>query len=225
MRYHFALENRRHGPLTAGLHLLLRMLRWISPVWWLGRRWPSFRDQEDLTLEQIRDRKFTRKRIRDVDLYVLIWLVVELILVGIYEEIPVESPWSTVVGVVAVLRIIEVLRVALAAALFDQILRHSDNRVVSSPRLIVLGMVNFFELILCYGLVYTNSIALLKNASTVNDALYFSGVTQLTVGFGDVVPSGFLREVMISQGLAGFVIAILVLGRLVGSLPQVRTRR
>ena len=51
---------------------------------------------------------------------------------------------------------------------------------------------------------------------------YLSVITQLTIGYGDVYPTGWLRVVAAIQGLVGALFIILVLGRLLASLRQIK---
>jgi hypothetical protein len=51
---------------------------------------------------------------------------------------------------------------------------------------------------------------------------YLSVITQLTIGYGDVYPTGWLRVVAAIQGLVGALFIILVIARLVASLRPIR---
>jgi len=51
-------------------------------------------------------------------------------------------------------------------------------------------------------------------------AFYFSIITQLTIGYGDVYATGWLRIIAAAQGLIGALFVIVVLGRAVLSPPK-----
>lgn len=59
--------------------------------------------------------------------------------------------------------------------------------------------------ILLYSLLYWISIDELKPAESYWDCLYFSAISFTTIGFGDILPSGFARLLAVSEGLAGIV--------------------
>jgi hypothetical protein len=61
----------------------------------------------------------------------------------------------------------------------------------------------------------------LKSADGAVGALtgfYFSFITQLTIGFGDVYPIGWLRIVAVIQGLTAALFVLLIFGAIVSSL-------
>ena len=65
------------------------------------------------------------------------------------------------------------------------------------------------------------NISLLHGAGRAATGFYFSVVTQLTIGYGDVYPISVLRVVAVLQGLIGVVFVVLVLARLIASLPRI----
>jgi hypothetical protein len=55
----------------------------------------------------------------------------------------------------------------------------------------------------------------------VHTLMYFSGVTIMTIGYGDVTPAvPFTRTLAVLEGLTGIVFTTVVLGALVGTLVQ-----
>jgi hypothetical protein len=74
---------------------------------------------------------------------------------------------------------------------------------------------------LWFGLAYALNYQSLRGASRPADDFYFSVITQLTIGYGDVSPESLLRIVAAAQGLFGALFVIVVLGRAV-SAPQGR---
>ncbi len=71
----------------------------------------------------------------------------------------------------------------------------------------------FFGHVLGFGLVWTSLPNAFEDPLSFAEALYFSGVTYLTIGFGDVVPlSDWARFIAVGQGLLGVVMVALVLG-------------
>ncbi len=216
------------SPVTAGARALFGFVKWLSPMQWLGRlgrrrpqSWLSlFRSRSELTQDEVHSKDFTRRRARAVETYMAVWLGLELAVVSM----SCLGPWATWLSVlfvvVVVSRIGEVIQVTVNATLFDALSGRSDECVASRSRMIVLAGVNFIELCVCYGVIYAADYAKLRGAGTPITAFYFSVITQLTIGYGDVFPVGWLRLVAAAQGLTGILFVVLVFGRFMAALPQ-----
>jgi Ion channel len=152
----------------------------------------------------------------------LTWLLVELVLV----VVSCLGPWPPLVGLliaaVVFLRIIEIVQVTVNATLLDALKGRADQLVGSTARMLVLAGFNFVELLLCFGIIYATNYKSLMGAGRPVTGFYLSIITQLTIGYGDVYPTGWMRLVAATQGLAGVVFVILVFGRLVASLRPVK---
>ena len=88
-------------------------------------------------------------------------------------------------------------------------------------RFLVLGFVNFLELIVCFSAIYAFDLTKLKGAMDPWAALYFSVVTQLTIGYGDLKPLAELRAVAAIQGLSGLSFLALVFTRAITALKAI----
>jgi len=208
-----------HGLVVQMLRRALRPLSRLSPMWWLGRKWPLLRDRDELTKRQVRSRQVTRRRMLAVDAYVAVWLVIETALV-VACLLTWINPYVAFAATFAVgLRIVEILRATVNTALLDQLGSRKDNRIGSAPRLVVLGLVNFGELGACYGVLYANNADYLHGARSLADGPYFSAITQFTVGYGEILPREFARALVLTQLVGSFLLAALVLSRLIASLP------
>ena len=91
--------------------------------------------------------------------------------------------------------------------------------VVDPVRTLVLAAINYVELMLWFGLVYALNYHCLHGAGRPVTAFYFSIITQLTIGYGDVYAMGWLRIIAAGQGLIGALFVIVVLGRAVSASP------
>jgi hypothetical protein len=87
--------------------------------------------------------------------------------------------------------------------------------------LIVLSFVNVLELCICFGLLYASDWHRLSVAGRSATAFYFSAITQTTIGYGDVYPTGYLRIIAACQAFISLVFAALVFTRFVGTLPRI----
>ena len=90
-------------------------------------------------------------------------------------------------------------------------------------RTLVLSFLNYLELLICFGIVYVTMLEQLVGAVTWLDAIYFSVVTQLTIGYGEIRPMGTARFVSAMQGLVAVAFTILILGRIVSVLPKIES--
>jgi hypothetical protein len=122
--------------------------------------------------------------------------------------------------VLAALRILEIIRGTVNVVLFD------EGEVASVQRTFILAAINFLELGLCYGLFYALHNDLLAGYRIgALTGFYFSFMTQLTIGVGDVHPIGWLRIVAVIQGLTAALFVLLVLAKIVASLASLQSRR
>jgi hypothetical protein len=209
------------SPITELARRLFHLVKWLSPMPWLGRKYPLFRPRSELTLNEVSSRDFTKRRARAIELYLILWLLVVIALVGISLLGPVSRFVSLLLTIVVSLRIVEIVQVTVNATLFDALSGRPDERVASRVRMLVLAGVNFMELWLCFGVIYATHYLRLRGAGRPVTAFYLSIITQLTIGYGDVYPTGWLRLVAAIQGITGLLFVILVFGRFITSLPRV----
>jgi Ion channel len=68
-------------------------------------------------------------------------------------------------------------------------------------------------------MIYAWNYHSLHGAEQPITGFYFSIITQLTIGYGDVHPLGWLRLIVALQGLLTAVFVIFVLARAAAALP------
>ena len=167
----------------------------------------------------VESRAFDIWRSRKVDYYILAWLAIETVIAFL---IPTASGWLLALLLVPIVyRIIDILQAAVNMNLFAHLRRDPGQyNITSATRALVLTLWTYVEIAFCFGIVYSSSVMPLQGAQTWWDAYYFSATTQLTISFGDVNPVGATRFIAPVQGMAGFLLAILAIGKLVGLLPR-----
>jgi hypothetical protein len=167
---------------------------------------------------------------RDTELYVVSWfvfgLVISIAICLFYRSVSavhwLAYPLEALIYLLALLRVAEII-VRTTPINF--------SNVISRQRSLVLVAINYVELMVWFGLIYALNYQCLVDQSLGGDrsapagpitAFYFSIVTQLTIGYGDVYAKGWLRTIAALQGLVGALFVIVVLGRAV-SAPQKAT--
>lgn len=163
----------------------------------------------------------TVRRSRRVEAYIIAWFVMEAALVGTAAAHLAWPLW--VPRLIVIVRILDIFQQSVNMSVFDQL--RSDERLVisSAVRTLVLSFLNYVELLVCFGILYTSLPGSLAGSTGWIDDLYFSVVTQLTIGFGDIRPIGTARLIASAQGLVSVIFTILMLGRIVSVLPKIDT--
>ncbi len=208
-------DLRLFSPITWALERCFYAAQYLSPANLLfGTRVES---QQRFTNSEAAQ-TLTIWRSRRIEAYVLSWCAVEL---GVAVVVPgVAGLWLALLLLPA-FRLFEIVQAAVNLNLFDRLrLRGRKHYVATVARTMLLSLWNFFELILCFGIFYSSRLAMFEKPITSLDAYYFSVITQLTIGYGDIQPVGITRAAAAIQGLLGFVFALFALSRLIAFLPR-----
>jgi hypothetical protein len=186
------------------LKAALQYAKYLSPMHWVECVNPDLKDRSASATEK----------------YVIACVTIE-VLVGVALGLPItQSPapsWLVLrwpIGILAALRIIEILVRTVTV-----------KEVILESRTAVLAGINYVELALCFGVIYALNHQCLNGAFRPITGFYFSFITQLTIGYGDVSPKGWLRLVVVLQGLIGLLFVVSVLVRAIAALPPVQKNR
>lgn len=200
---------REYSPITWGLERFFRGLQYLPPQCLLFR--------SSAGSKQLKPDSEVARRSRVVEAYIVICLLCEVLLGALYLTAGLPAWW---VRIPILLRMIDLLQSPINATVFDQ-LRHS-HKATSIRRSLALTSINFVELVVCFGLIYVTGLHTLCGATAWYDAFYFSAVTQLTIGYGDIHPVGVSKLLAVLQGIAGVALIVIVFGRVIGTFQGIR---
>ena len=173
------------------------------------------------------DPLLSARRARKVDTYVACCLAIEVVAFLVIVSRRWEGPWVSVPLVVIVMyRALMIPANAILIPLFHyrNLPSGKPPSVASHERMIVLGFVNYIELVLCFACLYAAFPSMVSGLHPDDSVgfLYLSTITQLTVGYGDIHPLGWMRAAACAQGLSAFLVIFLLFGRFVTLLrPEI----
>ena len=209
------VKLKEYAPLTWVVERIFRGLQLASPASWLVK------SRVDISNAQANDPAYTKQRAFRVEVYVVCWLFIEALMVAAFVWSPFGRAITALIASIAIARAADVFQTTVNVALFDAF-RLQDRRAHQAAgieRLAVLAFINFLELLVCFGCLYALAIDQLKDHSRVWDAWYFSVVTQLTIGYGDIQPLGIARVIVVAQSIVGLAFLVLVFARVISALP------
>jgi len=203
-------EVKDYSPIVWALERFFYYLQWcsISSV---------FKIREHVQAGTV-DKEVTKRRSRQIEYYIFGWFVAEILAL---PTIGTSNWLDKLILFCAVYRLLDILQVTMNVNLFGRLrIDVEPESVAFLARTVVLSVWNFIEAMILFGLVYRANIHLLNNAKTICDALYFSVVTQLTIGYGDLTPTSYLRAIIAAQGVLGFLVGIFAVSRVIAFLPK-----
>jgi len=210
------------GPIAHVVKKSFRAMTYLTAQYFLSFMWHELKPRRTIAANQVDDARFTARRLRRIDQYIICWVVFELLAFTVAIGASLKGGgFRWLVLFLAAWRIFDILQATINTTLFDGMSERTDLRVASLERAFVLATVNYVELAICFGLIYAMNADQLRDGSDISAPItgfYFSLVTQLTIGYGDVRPVEWLRLVAVVQGIAGVAMIVLVIGRLMASL-------
>ena len=174
--------------------------------------------------EESRD-LLVRRNAKRVDSYVLTFVGLEGLLLVWAGVSPQSFQWEfcrIVLIAICWYRIVDIVQNIINRLIFAPMRGLGQNRMASSVRTLILTILAYFEATACFALLYFVWRGDLSGAGHgIGDCVYFSAITQLTIGYGDIVPAHGLRAVSVVQGVLGFFFAVILVARLISELPKI----
>jgi hypothetical protein len=178
-----------------------------------------FRTRADIQTHEKSDNwTIIAKRGPQIDGYIMCWLAFELLAIIFGRHLPTIG--QIILALFVFYRLLEMFQALINIAIFDRIrIRNRPHRVASHARIVVLTILNYFELWLSFAVLYSLTLFPFNRMTDWIDPLYYSAVVQLTIGFGDITPDSFSKLLAIGHGFFSFLITVLVISRVVAFLP------
>ena len=216
------MENKKNESVSKGFILagFEKILYWTASKTSVILGFYLFKDypQRDFSDDYI------RKSNNRVDLFnVLFWIIAAL---SYFIMLRFTGFITVVFLIIVVVRIINIV----AYNLFN-IFANNNNvvnnrtiaQIVNARRSLLYAIINYIELIILFASIYAKFSSHINIVSSQADSLvylYFSNISQLTIGYGDIVPKDFIRFVVSIQGMIGLLLVALTIGKLVGMIPM-----
>jgi potassium channel LctB len=212
-------ELREFSPFTFAVERFFFILQFLSiSNLFFGTRQTAHELPDDEEMEE-----YNKRRARYIDYYVIGWMVILIILalIGIFKN---NNKFSIICIIVPSYRVFDIFIITINMTLFDHLRVSRQHTVISVTRILLLTLYNYLEIMFAFGIIYSVLIYHIKNADNPLNGYYFSVITQLTIGYGDLVPLGYVGTIAIIQGIVGFVLVILVVARFVTLMPRINER-
>jgi hypothetical protein len=210
-------ELRNVSFITYGLERLFYYMQYLSPANLLFATRADVQVNAGKNIEKLKQNTIGRGRC--IEYYVLFWIILEF---GFF--IVTKFLFFTLQIIVLCLitiRLLDIFQISMNLSIFDRLrIKVGPHHVASFARTVILTIWNYFEVCVCFSIIYSTELFPLSRKSDWIDALYFSSITQLTIGYGDIKPLGITRIAVAVQGFLGFLIAVLVISRVVSFLPR-----
>ncbi len=133
--------------------------------------------------------KAINRRMRIVDLIVISYSAIYILIFIFILPLNHSHCLKCLVLVILTLRLIDIIQVNINIVLFDRLrIKQPDPYIYSAIRSIILVSYNFLEIAIIFGFYYAliRPENLVCHISSTLDNFYFSFISQLTIGYGDI---------------------------------------
>ncbi|MFC2134444.1 ion channel [Bacteroidota bacterium] len=212
-------QIREISPITYTFERIFFYLQYVSIANLMFKTRTDIHNENINTSEE-EFKNATKKRGRKIDYYVICCLLVEftaVITVGLFCNI-----FDKIIIVICVYRVVDIFQSTINMNIFDHLrVSRKLHQTANTIRSLILSILNYIEIAFCFSIVYFINRDLLYGYSDKLSAIYFSIITQLTIGYGELHPLGYLRYIVVIHSIFGFLFAILILARLISFVPSV----
>lgn len=221
---HHATRIRQTGLIVRALERFFFFAQFISPAGIAGIKPPHI---EEIYRRNNKLENNSTIRAQKVDYYLLFWwvIIVGIFIFFVFCGLDNQQFVRTIAYVLVFIRLFDLLITSVNQNVFNYF-RYDDPKTSSALRNLVIVFINFFELSVLFAILY------LLNSEGIQDShgkaiagartLYFSFITQTTVGYGDYAPVYRLVKCFVGIQLTfSFFFTAVIIGRLLPSLVPV----
>lgn len=212
----FSDLKKEYGIITPIVLAIFRIIQYLPPQCFIGNR-TDFKLKNEHIQGEARV-QLAKKRAIKIDLSILFFFILELS----YPFLSLNYKLlDTILLIIFIARLIDIIQINVNLILFDHI-RIPENRIAKYSRSVILLIVNYIEIVLIFGFIYWHFNLHFNKVVDIYDAYYFSGITQLTIGYGDIFPKDWMRLVVLIQGFISTIFSFLVLAKIISLIPDLK---
>lgn len=153
----------------------------------------------------------------------IMMLIITTLTIGLLFSVHILPHWmGLTVCIVLVQRIVEFVIVYARNFIHNKgrIFTHFENPTRRGEWLLIMFTFNVIQIVFIFALWYRfislNNPDAFSTSLSVLDSLYFSAITFLTIGFGDIVPLATMPKLLVLfQGMLTFYILVVVINGLI----------
>lgn len=211
------------GYITRVLERFFHLLKMLPPQCFVEERVAHQKKLHSMSPE---DRKAAmRKRLKRTESIIASYILLYIVSLFFLVQIQGNAFLMWFLVVVLSLRLIDIIQVNVNISIFDhtRLVSQTPTFVFSAARSIILVSHNFIEIALIFGFYYTFLPGSLECKAPLMpwDYFYFSFITQLTIGYGDITPADPSKGLVVFQALLGYFFTILIVSRVINILPKI----
>jgi hypothetical protein len=214
-------NSEEYGILTPSIMFFFRLLQFLPFQIFYGNKTDYY--YKELKGKSASERKQIAKgRAIFMEKVILTYMAIEVLMPFLYQNYLHVVWFKYLISIILALRLVDIIQVNVNMILFDSIRTEGFNRITKYTRAILLIIWNYFELILIFGFFYLSNHESLKGFNIWTDSYYFSTITQITIGYGDLSPIGSIRFITAFQGFVGTMFMAFIISKIITLVPELK---